>query len=221
MAKIFSNEDGNQNRSSRVVREREYSDVDLSLDARIAPTYSSGDGDVLRKTDVAAVKQSLKTLLLTNRFEKPYRPNFGGNLGGLLFEIVDEDTAERMIERVQSAVDRYEPRARITNIRVVGSPDYNSVSVILEFRIVNTQFSDSLRIKISDTPTAAAVIPPITPAPVSDEIILSENGSRLLTLDDILLRADELGLIDGSILTVPGEDQILTQNEFVLITEQT
>jgi len=221
MAKIFSNEDGNQNRSSRVVREREYSDVDLSLDARIAPTYSSGDGDVLRKTDVAAVKQSLKTLLLTNRFEKPYRPNFGGNLGGLLFEIVDEDTAERMIERVQSAVDRYEPRARITNIRVVGSPDYNSVSVILEFRIVNTQFSDSLRIKISDTPTAAAVIPPITPAPVSDEIILSENGSRLLTLDDILLRADELGLIDGSILTAPGEDQILTQNEFVLITEQT
>ena len=220
MAKIFSNEDGNQNRSNRVIRERVFSDVDLTLDARIAPTYSNGDGDVLRKTDAASVKQALKTLLLTNRFEKPYRPLFGGNLGGLLFEMVDEDTADLMISRIKAAVDRYEPRAKITNLKIVGTPDYNSISVVLEFRIVSSNVSDTLRIKLTDTPAAAAVVPPVTPEVLPDEIIKTEAGERLLTFDNFLLRADELDILDGAILTVPDAVQILTQNEDILIVEQ-
>ena len=221
MAKIFSNEDGNQNRSNRVIRERLYSDVDLSLEARTAPTYANGDGDILRKTDAASVKQSLKTLLLTNRFEKPFRPNFGGDLGGLLFEMIDEDTADLMIGRIKATVDRYEPRAKITNLKIVGTPDYNSISVVLEFRIVSSGASDTLRIKLADTPAAAAVVPPTTPDQLPDEIIQTENLSRLLTFDNLLLRADELGIFDGAILTVPDGIQLLTQQEDVIIADQT
>tara|TARA_S200002703_G_scaffold141621_1_gene133568 strand:- start:10479 stop:11141 length:663 start_codon:yes stop_codon:yes gene_type:complete len=219
MAKIFSNEDGNQNRSSRVIRERIYSDIDLSLEARISPTYSNGDGDILKKTDAASVKQALKNLLLTNRFEKPFRPNYGGNLGGLLFEMVDEDTADTMIGRIKAAVDRYEPRAKITNLKIVGSPDYNTISVVLEFRIVSSGVSDTLRIKLTET-TTAAVVPPVTPPVDPDEIIKTEDNSRLLTLSNLLLRADELGIFDGAILTVPDGVQLLTQQEEVLLTEQ-
>lgn len=219
MAKIFSNEDKDLNKSPRVVREREYSDIDLSLDARVAPTYSSGDGDILRKTDAAAVKQSIKNLLLTNRFEKPYRPNFGGNLGGLLFELMDENTADLMIGQIRAAIERYEPRAKITNLKIVATPDYNSVSVQIEFRIVNTQFSDALRVKLTETPAAAAIVPPVTKDPEPDEILKTESGSRLLTFSNLLLRADELDIIDGAILTVPDEVQLLTEDEIVLIKE--
>ena len=157
--------------------------------------------------------------MLTNRFEKPYRPNFGGNLGGLLFELMDENTADLMINQIRAAIERYEPRARVTNLKIIATPDYNTVSVQIEFRIVNTQVSDALRIKLTDTPAAAPVVPPVTVDPTPDEILLTETGSRLLTFSNLLLRADELGILDGAILTVPDEVQLLTQDERILIKE--
>jgi phage baseplate assembly protein W len=222
MAKIFSPEDGNLSKSARVTRERTFSDVDLTLDARIAPTYSSGDGDVLRKTDAAAVKQSLKNLLLTNRFEKPFRPAFGGDLGSLLFEMMDTTTADKMIQQIRSSVKRFEPRAIITNLKIVATPDYNEISVVIEFRIVNSQVSDTLRIKLSDQGGVLPVVLPVTATPVPDEIILSEAGNRLLTFAGLLLRTDELGILDGAILTVGtnGDVQLLTQDEKVILSEQ-
>jgi len=220
MAKVFSTEDVKQNNSIRVLRERLYSDIDLTLDARIAPEFSSGDGDVLRKTDLASVKQSIKTLLMTNRYEKPYRPDFGGDLGGLLFELMDENTGDLMIKRIKTAIQAYEPRAKVLDLKITANPNSQAVTVYLEFRVINTQFSDTLRIKLTDTPVAATPILPVTPDVVPDEILKTEQNERLLTLDNVLLRTDELGLVDGAILTVPFEDQLLSQDEQVLIVEQ-
>ena len=225
MAKVFSTEDVKLNNSIRVKRERLYSDIDLTLDARIEPDFTNGDGDVLRKTDVASVKQSIKTLLLTNRFEKPYKPSFGGNLGGLLFELMDDRTGDEMLRRINDAIEEYEPRAKIIRTQIVASPDLYSVTAIIEFRVVNTQFSDTLRVKLTETPAAATPVLPVTPPAVPDEILKSEDNNRLVTADGILLRIDGLPLIDGAILTVGSgsvdESQILTEiNENILLIEQ-
>jgi hypothetical protein len=66
------------------------------------------------------------------------------------------------------------------------------------------------------------VVLPVTATPVPDEIILSEAGNRLLTFAGLLLRTDELGILDGAILTVGtnGDIQLLTQNEEVILSEQ-
>jgi phage baseplate assembly protein W len=220
MAKVFSRDDGNLSQSRRVTRTRLYSDIDLSLDARIAPLYSEGDGDILRKTDAASVKQAVKNLLLTNRFEKPYDPNFGGDLNDLLFELADPSTGDEIADRVVDAIETYEPRAKILDLKVVATPDYNSVSVVLEFRIVNSQISDTLRVKIADTAAAVTAVPPVTPPVEPENIILSEERERLLTLDNLLLRIDGLAIVDGAILTVPDENQLLTQDEIVLVVNQ-
>ena len=108
MSKIFSTEDNNLNQSIRVQRERKYSDLDLTFDAR-----TTTDGDLYKKTDAAAVKQAVKNLLLTNRFEKPYRPDYGANLSSLLFELADENVGEEIIDLFKNAIQRYEPRAKI------------------------------------------------------------------------------------------------------------
>ena len=92
-----NNADGNLSNSNRVVKERLYSDIDLTFFAR-----TSTDGDVFKKTDAASVKQALKSLLLTNKFEKPYKPAFGGNLNGLLFELADADTGSEIASRIKS-----------------------------------------------------------------------------------------------------------------------
>jgi len=240
MSKIFSTEDGNLNSSIRVVKEREYSDIDLSLGAR-----TSTDGDVFRKTDAASVKQAVKNLIMTNRFEKPYRPNYGANLGGMLFELMSEDVGEEIIDNIKKTIQRYEPRAKVLNIKVTTTPDYNSVTATIEFRIVNTNLVESL--KVSLNPTSEAVIP-VLPLDTSDiiiydNIIRAENDNRLATYLGDLLRRDLLippvdalltdpdsdmihalfnGFVEGvllidsatleGILTVPNEDQIFLQN---------
>jgi phage baseplate assembly protein W len=220
MAKVFSRDDGNLNSSIRIARTRLYSDIDLSLDARVSPTYPNGDGDILRKTDAASVKQSIKTLLLTNRFEKPYQPRFGANLSELLFELIDTTTGDEIIDRIINAIETYEPRAKILDIRVNATPNYNSVSVTLEFRVVNTQISDTLKVKLTESVAAATPVLPVTPEVLPDEIIKTEANERLLTFDSLLLRADELDIVDGAILTVPDENQLLTQSETVIIINQ-
>lgn len=240
MAKRFSTEDGKLDTSIRVVKERDYSDLDLSLSSR-----TSTDGDVFKKTDAASVKQAIKNLLMTNRFEKPYRPNYGADLGGLLFELMDEDVGEEIIDNIKKAIQRYEPRAKVLNVRVTATPDYNSVSVIVEFRVISTGLVETL--KVSLNPSAPIEIPalPITTEPfiIYNDIVRAENNDRLATYRGDLVKRDLVippvdalltdpdsdmifalfnGFIEGvllidsdlleGILTVPDEDQISTQD---------
>jgi phage baseplate assembly protein W len=166
-----SNEDGNLSKSPRVTKEIPWSDFDLSFFAR-----TSSDGDVFKKTDAASVKQSLKTLLLTNRFEKPYRPAFGGDLSNLLFEMADENTGEEIATRIKSAVQRYEPRVKIINLKVTARPDRYTVNVLIEFRIVNTGIVDVLKLVLGASEDCT---PEFNPAPAK----LPPPNDRILTED--------------------------------------
>tara|TARA_R110000868_G_scaffold30953_4_gene113908 strand:+ start:20739 stop:21329 length:591 start_codon:yes stop_codon:yes gene_type:complete len=181
------NEDGNLSFSQRVTKERVYSDIDLSLGARTAT-----DGDVFRKTDLASVKQALKNLLLTNRFEKPYKPNYGGDLQGLLFELADEDTGEEIVERVKNAISRWEPRVAIINLRVTANPDYNSVNVYIEFRVINTGIVDILKLTLGADEICD---PGFSPAPPIQEFlgnfVLGEDLNALVTEGGININFDD------------------------------
>ena len=59
-------------------REKDYRDIDLSF------AKKTNTGDIFKKTDAAAVKQAIKTLLLTNRMEKPFQPGFGADLRAVI-----------------------------------------------------------------------------------------------------------------------------------------
>lgn len=208
MPKVFSPEDANLSSDIRVVKTRKYSDIDLSLSARTDEFgFLNGDGDILKKLDAAAVKQSIKNLLLTNHYEKPYRPKFGGNLGNRLFDLMDGDTADSLIDNIKIAIEKYEPRAKILSLKVVASPDYNYLSVILQFRVVQTGFVDVLRVGVTEQIGTIGFVPPVTPDPIFDEILMSEDSDRLLTLGGSLIRVD-LPLF--GLLTQEGEP-ILTQ----------
>lgn len=205
MAKIYSTEDGNLNTSIRVVKEREYSDIDLTLSSR-----TSTDGDVFKKTDAASVKQSIKNLLLTNNFEKPYRPLYGANLSGLLFELMTEDVGEEIIDSIKKAIQRYEPRAKVLSVKVTATPDYNSVSATVEFRIINTGLVDTLRVSLNPTSIAEIPVLPLDTSPfiVYNDIIRSENENRLATYNGDLIKRDLVTPPQNALLTDPDSDMI-------------
>ena len=174
-----SNEDGKLSKSARVTKIRPWSDIDLSFTAR-----TGTDGDVFKKTDVASVKQSIKTLLLTNAFEKPYRPSFGGDLSELLFEPADEDTGEQLPTQIKNAIARYEPRARIINLDIVAKSDQYTVDVILEFRIVNTGVTDVLKLVLGAAEDCEPDFFPSPPLldPSEDRILGQSAGGTFLFL---------------------------------------
>lgn len=150
MAKAFSVEDGNiQNRSLITTRNRLYKDIDLSFDNKPTDGSNPTTTDVYKKEDAAAVKQSIKNLLMTNFSEKPFTPKFGANLQALLFDLADDQIETSIDIAIRSAVRNYEPRASIRVIRARSLPDNNSVSVYVEFLIVNTEEVVSFETTIS------------------------------------------------------------------------
>lgn len=130
--RAFSIEDGNlQSRSIVTTRNKVYSDLDLTF-AR-AP-----NNDVYKKTDAAAVKQSIKNILLTNSLQKPFNPNFGGNLRGFLFNLDTEFDAEAIEDNVRDTVLNYEPRVRIQSVVANVNSDNNDIKITLVYQIINT-----------------------------------------------------------------------------------
>ena len=131
--RAFAQEDGNLNTASvKSSRIREYIDLDLSF--TVKPT----SGEIYKKTDAASVKQAIKTLVLTNNLEKPFRPDFGGDIRGQLFELAEYGRDDVIKEDIIANIERYEPRAEVLDVVVNTQPDRNSISVTLRFKVVNT-----------------------------------------------------------------------------------
>lgn len=122
---------------------RIYSDFDLSFAANPVT------GDLAKKYDVNAVKQSLKTLVLTRYYERPFQPKLGSPIYGLLFENVDIITANRLQIELEILINKYEPRIRAQNIEVIPEYDSNAFSVNITFYVYGIEgpfnFSTILR----------------------------------------------------------------------------
>lgn len=131
--RVLSTEDGNLQKSTLISsRAVDYLDIDLTFNKRPS-------GDIYKKRDAAAVKQSIKNLLLTDFYEKPFQPFFGGNLRAMLFELADDETEDEVEDNIRNAINKYEPRAEILTITVNVLPDQNDIRVSVYFKIISTE----------------------------------------------------------------------------------
>jgi len=143
--KNFSVQDGNlQNSPITTSIPRTYSDIDCTFDA--SPT-----GGIYKKTDAAAVAQSVKNLLMTNHGELPFRPYYGANLYDLLFSLSTDLEVEDVRSNILYAIQKFEPRAKLQQIRSIINPDGNSLDVTIVFEVVNTQKVVTLNLNIART----------------------------------------------------------------------
>jgi phage baseplate assembly protein W len=130
----FAIEDKNINSTSTIVASKpeNYSDIDLTLDTKPS-------GDIFKKTDAAAVKQSIRTILLTNYGEKPFDFFFGANLNSYLFELNDPSYTKEIQKDVKLAIQNYEPRAEVLDVQVNNNIDANDLKITVQFRIISTE----------------------------------------------------------------------------------
>ena len=128
--------------STNTAIKNEYSDLDILFTAHPI------SGDVTTKKDSDAVKRSVRNILLTNNYERPFKPTFGANLRAMLFELQGVGSSKAIKRDIVEALVTLEPR--ITNINIVlGENNRNNVDVKISYQIKNGLKRDAIDFTIS------------------------------------------------------------------------
>jgi phage baseplate assembly protein W len=114
-----------------VARKKDYADLDL--DFMPHPITK----DVMKKTDIEAIKRSVRNLVLTNFYDKPFQPYIGSNALKLLFDNATPITANFLNNAIREVITNFEPRVKIEDLRVSFDYDNNGYNVKLFITILN------------------------------------------------------------------------------------
>ena len=76
---------------------------DLNLDFQ----QNSATKDIQKLLDVESVKRSVRNLINLNYYEKPFHPEIGSNLRGLLFENITPQISHYMGKQIELLIKNY------------------------------------------------------------------------------------------------------------------
>lgn len=117
--------------AEQINRQPDYTDLDLNFIAN--PTTN----DVNSVKGQAAITRSIKNLLMTNYYERPFQSNIGSNVSALLFEPTTSITSIQLEKSITSCIELFEPRVKVQNIQVSYDPDLYGFNVRLDLIILN------------------------------------------------------------------------------------
>ena len=115
------------NKSKRSINN--YKDLDLNF------TRNPVTNDVTRIEDIDAVKRSVKNLVQTNFYERPFHPELGCGIRELLFENYTPIIGIFLKRKIAEVINRYEPRVSLVNVTLDDDPDRNRLKVSLYFYV--------------------------------------------------------------------------------------
>ena len=110
---------------------RQYTDLDLFF------AKKATSKDISKVTDIQAVKRSIRNLVLTNHYEKPFHPEIGSGVRGILFELMTPLTANILTKKIEDVIENFEPRARLMSVKASPNLDRNEYECTIEFFVVN------------------------------------------------------------------------------------
>ena len=119
------------NKSDRITRI--YKDLDLDFGR------NSVTNDVNKLEDAEAVKRSVRNLINTSHYERPFHPEIGSDVRALLFENMTPLTALNLERKVQEVLQNFEPRAKISSVVAEPIEDRNAYHLQVSFYVVGIQ----------------------------------------------------------------------------------
>lgn len=108
-----------------------YSDIDSTFFAH--PVKQ----DIVSKKNRDAVKQSVKNLILTDFYERPFKPTIGCGIRNFLFELMTPATRQQIKNAAKQVIENYEPRAEVIDVLVEDYPEKNAITMSIAFFIIN------------------------------------------------------------------------------------
>ncbi len=113
---------------------RTFKDISLSF----LPHPVTGDLPVLKNE--RAINKSVRNIVQTIPGEKIFDNDFGSDVRGQLFELVDFANASIIEEQIITSLNNYEPRIDNVRAEVLPLPDTNEFEVTVIYDIIGQAF---------------------------------------------------------------------------------
>ena len=126
MSRYDATQTNESTRSSRIYK-------DLNLDFQ----QNTATKDIQKIKDIEAVKRSVRNLINTNHYEKPFHPEIGSNLRAMLFELMTPQMNHVISKQIENLINNYEPRCNLVQVFTQPRIDRNGYSVQISFRVQN------------------------------------------------------------------------------------
>ena len=126
MSRYDATQSNESKRSTKI-----YKDLNLNFQANIATK------DIQKITDVEAVKRSVRNLIQTNHYEKPFHPEIGSNLRAMLFELMTPQMNHMITKQIELLIKNYEPRCKLVQINSRPEFDRNGYDIQISFYVQN------------------------------------------------------------------------------------
>ena len=107
---------------------------DLNLDFQ----QNTATKDIEKLTDVESVKRSVRNLINLNHYDKPFHPEIGSNLRGMLFENITPQMSHAIQKQIDLLIKNYEPRAKLVQISTRPQFDRNAYAATISFYVQNS-----------------------------------------------------------------------------------
>ena len=118
----------NEKRSVRI-----FKDLNLNFNKNLVTN------DIAKLTDVEAIKRSVRNLVQLNHYEKPFHPEIGSGIRGLLFENMSPFVSNVLKRKIEDTITNFEPRVTLADVNVNSNFDTNQYEVTIEFYIDNAE----------------------------------------------------------------------------------
>lgn len=126
MSRYDATQTNESTRSSKVFK-------DLNLDFQ----QNTATKDIQKITDAESVKRSVRNLINTNHYEKPFHPEIGSNLRAMLFELMTPQMNHVITKQIENLINNYEPRCRLVQVHTQPEFERNGYNVQISFYVQN------------------------------------------------------------------------------------
>ena len=126
MSRYDATQSNESTRSSKVFK-------DLNLDFQ----QNTATKDIQKITDAESVKRSVRNLINTNHYEKPFHPEIGSNLRAMLFELMTPQMNHVITKQIENLINNYEPRCRLVQVHTQPEFERNGYNVQISFYVQN------------------------------------------------------------------------------------
>ena len=121
---------------------RHFYDMDLSME------YNPLTGDIVKKKDLNAIRQSLQNLIEMRPFDVPFHPEIYSNIRSMLFDLYTPMTKVSLERNITTLIENYEPRVSVIDINVEDvdlQQNTNSygIEITLTYKVINSSVTQT------------------------------------------------------------------------------
>ena len=93
------------------------------------------------------IKSNLINLLLTNKGERVFNPEFGADIRRVLFEGITEDTSVLIQNLITTNVNYFIPEVNVVDVEVEPNEDNYSYNITLKYSLVISGTADQITVQ--------------------------------------------------------------------------